>query len=68
MERGQLVRQFLQDEQDASADVDLGRLPDEPNHPFDDWVDVMSWVEGDEDQLVRPEQGWLWIHRSDSRT
>jgi hypothetical protein len=68
VERGQLVRRYLQDKQDASADVDVGCLPDESNRPFDDWVDVMSWVEGDQDQLVRPGEGWLWIHRSDLRT
>src|SRR5215211_5618834 len=38
VERGRLVRQYLQDEQDSSANVDVGRLPEEAKHPFKDWV------------------------------
>jgi hypothetical protein len=64
VERGRLVRQYLQDEQDASADVDVGQLPEEARHRFQNWIDVMGWVEDDETKLDRPEQGWLWIHRA----
>jgi hypothetical protein len=64
VERGRLVRQYLQDEQDSSADVDLGQLPEEAKHPFQGWIDVMGWVEEDEARLDRPDQGWLWIHRA----
>jgi hypothetical protein len=64
IEQGRLIRQYLQDEQDSSADVDFGRLPEEAKEPFGDWIDVMGWVEADEDKLVRPEKGWLWIHRA----
>lgn len=64
VEQGRLIRQYLQDEQDSSADVDVGRLPEEAKEPFGDWIDVMGWVEADEDELVRPEKGWLWIHRA----
>lgn len=63
VERGRLVRQYLQDEQDSSADVNQGRLPEEAARPFEDWIDVMGWVEEDEAKLDRPDQGWLWIHR-----
>jgi hypothetical protein len=64
VEHGRVVRQFLQDEQDSSADVDVGHLPEEAGHPFADWIDVMGWVEEDEEKLARPVQGWLWIHRA----
>ena len=33
VDRGQLVRQFLQDEQDPTADVDVGKLPEEAGEP-----------------------------------
>jgi hypothetical protein len=64
IEQGRLIRQYLQDEQDSSEDVNVGRLPEEAREPFRDWVDAMGWIEADEDKLVRPRQGWLWIHRS----
>jgi hypothetical protein len=34
VDAGKLVRQFLQDEQDPSADVDVGRLPEEAAEPW----------------------------------
>jgi len=64
VERGRLVREFLQDEQDASQDVNVGRLPDEAGERLETWIDGARWVEEDEDKLIRPEQGWLWIHRA----
>jgi hypothetical protein len=64
VEHGRLVRQFLQDEQDSSADVDVGQLPEEAGQRFRDWIDAMGWVEADAEKLARPEQGWLWIHRA----
>jgi hypothetical protein len=64
VEKGKLVRQYLQDEQDPSQDVNVGRLPEEAKKPFGDWIDVMSWVEADEDKLDPSEEGWLWIHRA----
>ena len=64
IEQGRLIRQYLQDEQDSSEDIDVGRLPEEANEPFADWNDVMAWVEADEEKLGRPERGWLWIHRA----
>jgi len=65
IEKGQLVRNVLKDESDPSDDVDVGRLPEESERPFKDWIDVMAWVEADEEKLVRPERGWLWIHRAE---
>jgi len=64
VERGRLVREFLQDEQDASQDVNVGRLPDEAGERLETWIDGARWVEEDEEKLTRPEQGWLWIHRA----
>ena len=65
VERGRLVREYLQDEQDPSVDVDVGQLPEEKKKPLKDWIDAMAWVEADEETLDRPAEGWLWIHRAD---
>jgi hypothetical protein len=64
VEKGVLVRQFLEDEQEPGANVDVGRLPEEAREPFEDWIRVMGWMEADEEELARSEQGWLWIHRA----
>ena len=65
IEQGRLVRNILKDEADPSDDVDVGRLPEESARPFKNWTDVMMWVETDEEKLIRPKEGWLWIHRAD---
>ena len=65
VEQGRLVRQFLQDEQDPSEDVNVGRLAVEAKQPFEGWLDVMAWIEEDEATFDRPREGWLWIHRAD---
>ena len=59
---GRVIRQYLQDEQDPSEDVDVGRLPEEAREAFGGWIDAMGWVEADQEKLDRPKQGWLWIH------
>ena len=64
IEKGRLVRNILKDESDPSDDVDVGQLPEEARRPLKDWIDVMAWVEADEEKLVRPKKGWLWIHRA----
>lgn len=64
VEGGRLIRQYLQDEQDPSEDVDIGGLPEEAWESFGNWIDAMGWVEADEEKLDRPEQGWLWIHQA----
>ena len=64
VERGRLVRQFLQDEQDSSQDVNEGRLPKESRKRMETWIDGAEWVEEDELELTRPEEGWLWIHQA----
>ena len=64
VERGRLVREFLQDDQDSSQDVNVGRLPEEARQRLETWIDGVSWVEGDELKLTRPDQGWLWIHET----
>ena len=66
IEKGQLVRNIVKDDSDPSGDVDVGRLPEESARPFKDWIDVMAWVEVDEEKLVRPNKGWLWIHHAET--
>lgn len=64
VERGQLMRQFLEDEQDPSADVNVGKLPEEAGKPMAHWTDVARWVEEKEETFTGREHGWLWIHRA----
>jgi len=64
IENGQLLRHCLQDEDDPSANVNVGRLLEESEEPFADWIDVMRWIEDDEEKLEHTEQGWLWIHQA----
>lgn len=63
VEGGRLVREFLQDEQDSSQDVNVGRLQEEAGKRLETWIDGARWVEEDEEKLSRPEEGWLWIHQ-----
>jgi hypothetical protein len=65
VDRGQLVRHFLQDEQDPSADVDVGKLPEEAGEPLAHWADVAKWVDEAEEDFTGRDRGWLWIHRAD---
>ena len=62
VERGEVVRHFLQDEQDPSADVNVGRLPEEAQQRFVHWADAAAWVDEDEVFTVS-DRGLLWIHR-----
>ncbi len=65
VDRGKLVRHFLQDEQDPSADVSVGRLPEEAREPMAHWTDVAKFVDEEEEEaLTGRERGWLWIHRA----
>jgi hypothetical protein len=64
VDRGKLVRQFLHDEQEPSENVDVGRTPEEGKEPLADWTDVARWLEEREDDFTPPDQGWLWIHRT----
>jgi hypothetical protein len=63
VDRGRVVRQFLEDEQDPGDDVNLGRLPEEAAHPIDHWTDVASRVEEQEDGFSQRKRGWLLIHQ-----
>lgn len=60
---GRLVRHFLQDEQDPSADVNVGRLPEEAEDPWVDWPDAAKWVDEQDEKFTARERGLLWIHR-----
>ena len=62
VEKGRLVRHILDNEDDPSTNVNIGRLPEEAKDPMNDWIDVTGWVEADDDKLAHAEQGWLWIH------
>ena len=64
VERGRLIREFLQDEQDSSQDVNVGRLSEEAKERLETWIDGARWVEEDELTLTRPDEGWLWIHQA----
>jgi hypothetical protein len=64
VDRGQLVRQFLQDEQDPSGDVNVGRLPEEAGDPLAHWADVAKWLDEAEEDFTGRERGLLWIHRT----
>lgn len=63
VDRGQLARQFVQDEADPSADVNVGTLPEEAGEPILHWADVAKWVDQEEEGFTGRERGWLWIHR-----
>jgi hypothetical protein len=63
IERGKLVRQFLQDEQDPSANVNVGTLPEETRQRFVHWADAANWVDEDED-FATSDRGFLWIHQA----
>jgi hypothetical protein len=64
VEKGKLVRHIMQDDEEPSMNVNVGRLPEEAAQPMGDWIDVTAWVENDEEKLARTEEGWLWIHRA----
>ena len=55
----QLVRQFLQDEQDPTADVDVGKLPEEAGDRIVHWADVAKWVDVEDEGFTGRERGWL---------
>jgi hypothetical protein len=60
---GQLVRHFLQDEEDPGADVSVGTLPEEADQPIVHWADVAGWVDEEQEGFTGRERGWLWIHQ-----
>ena len=62
IEGGKLVRHFVQDDDDPSAKVDVGRLPEEAQEPWSDWTDLAGWVDNDVDELGSRDRGLLWIH------
>ena len=55
---GQVVREFRDDEQDPSQNVNRGRLDFEGASPIDRWVEAAAFVDRDE-LAVLPEQGML---------
>ena len=63
VDRGQLVRHFMQDEDDPSAAVDIGRLPEEAGAPWTRWTDVARWVDEKDGDFTARARGLLWIHQ-----
>ena len=64
VERGKLLRQFLEDEQEPDANVNVGKLPEEAVEPMTRWTDVARWVDEQELDFTGRERGWLWIHQA----
>ena len=64
VDAGQLVRHFVEDEDDSSVNVNVGTLPEEADEPLVHWTDVAQWVDDDDESLTGRERGWLWIHRA----
>lgn len=57
---GRVVREFLDDRQDPSQNVNRGRLAFEEGSPIEDWVGAASFVDGD-DIASLPDTGLLWM-------
>lgn len=62
---GQIVREFLDDEQNPSQNVNGGRLGFEDIYPIQSWVEAASFVDGD-DKSESQDYGMLWIFRTAS--
>jgi hypothetical protein len=62
---GRVVREFLQDVQDPSHDVNRGRLDLERAVPIDDWVDAARFVDSDELADLGADEGTLLLYRPD---
>jgi len=59
---GIVQREFAQDRDNPSANIDVGSLPSEETHPMRSWLDVASFV--DMDSLVGADEGHLWVSES----
>ena len=57
---GQVVREFLDDEEDPKDNVNRGTLPSEKRSPIRDWIAAVGFVEGDE-IVSMPDTGLLWM-------
>jgi hypothetical protein len=62
---GRVVREFVHDLQDPSADADHGRLALERAKAIEDWADVASFVESDALADDAADQGTLLLYRHD---
>ena len=60
---GQVVREFRDDEQDPSQNVNEGRLNFEDIYPIQNWVEAASFVDGD-DLAASPDDGMLCMFRT----
>lgn len=62
---GRIVRQFLQDLQDPSNDINRGRLELERATLIDDWVDAAWFVDSDELSDDAADEGTLLLYQTD---
>jgi hypothetical protein len=58
---GRVVREFLADRDDPTANVNRGRLDFEKKMPLEDWTDAARFVDGDELADEGVETGLLWL-------
>ncbi len=57
---GRVIREFLDDQQDSSQNVNRGQLDFEDDSPIEDWIGAASFVDGD-DFASLPDTGLLWL-------
>jgi hypothetical protein len=55
-----VIREFLDDQQDPSQNVNRGQLAVENRSPIKDWIGAASFVDGD-DIVSFPDTGLLWM-------
>jgi len=58
---GSIVREFLEDLQDPSENVNRGRLDFERDCPIDNWIAAASFVDEDELADAGAADGLLWL-------
>ena len=44
---------------EPELNINMGKLEQEEEEPIHNWVDVASLI--DEDTIIYPDAGWLWI-------
>jgi len=58
---GAVVREFLDDEQDPSNNVNRGQLEFEASSPIQNWIAAASFVDGDDLSDPGVETGLIWL-------
>lgn len=60
IEKGQVVREFVDLPDEPKEGRDAGKLVQEEERPIQGWIDVAAFI--DEDELAFSEEGWLWLN------